>query len=373
MNNGHKNIDSDKDIRTKRNYSINLNLKNKQEDKKEQSSTLKRMISFLKKVYYNISKVIIVSTLLIGIGVLVTNYSVFPVIEKIFVKEEGSETTKETLVEMKGLNLNEDVVTEEEFKTIKNRIDSEIASIVLEQNIFKEGQSVFNDKMKTFYTQSYLDKVTTDDTLFNSLKRIYNYSYRYPFSMSLTSIGKVMKNDEAITKAVVDINAVDDDRGFHVTSLSFFFNDKYEIQDIKLIFEDKDYINTRTPIDSDSLISNSITNIMTREINKFIKDFNNKALYDKIQMVSLDINNSQMKSFFSNLDIQQKDYDVLSELFKLVKGNSKNISLIEYAQTDFDVSPLTNIILGVKTTEKIYKYNLQFDRNLEKLISISRI
>ena len=32
---------------------------------------------------------------------------------------------------------------------------------------------------------------------------------------------------------VADIKAVDDDLGFHVTSISMFFNDKYEIQDIE--------------------------------------------------------------------------------------------------------------------------------------------
>lgn len=366
-----KNIKRENNTRTKRTYSIGIN--NKEEAKKEKT-TIEKTASFLGSMYYNISKVIILAVGITGVGVLTTNYNVFPVIEKIFVRDENTEKVKETLMEIEGLDLYKDIVTEEEFKTIKNRIDSEISSIILEESLFKEGQSAFNNKMEMFYTQGYLDKTITEDVLYNALGEIYDFEYRYPYSVSLTSIGKVMRNNKAVTKAVVDINAVDDDRGFHVTSLAVFFNNKYEIQDMKLIFENKDYLNTRTPLDAEySLVANSTSNIMVREINKFVKEFNNKALYDKIQISSLDINNSQLKSFFSNLDIEQKDYDVLSELFKLVKGNSRNFAVVEYMQTDFNAEATTSIIIGVKTTEKTYKYNLQFDRTTEKLVSISKI
>ena len=369
--NNDKNRKPENSTRTRRTYSIGINSK---EEPKKEKSVIEKVISFLGSMYYNISKVIIITVGITGVGLLATNYNVFPVIEKIFVRDEGTEKAKESLVEIKGLDLNKDIVTEEEFKTIKNRIDSEISSIILQENLFKEGQSAFNDEIKMFYTQGYLEKINTEDVLYNALRNIYNFDYRYPYSVSLTSIGKVMRNDKPVTKAIVDINAVDDDRGFHVTSIAMFFNSKCEIQDMKLVFEDKDYVNTRTPLDAEySLVTNSTSNVMVREINKFVKDFNNKALYDKIQISSLDVNNSQLKSFFSNLDIEQKDYDVLSELFKLVKGNSRNFAIVEYMQTDFEAQATTSIIIGVKTTEKTYKYNLQFDRCTEKLVTISKI
>ena len=369
--NNDKTIKPGNSTRTKRTYSIGINAK---EEPKREKTTIEKTASFLGSMYYNISKILILAVGVTGVGVLATNYNVFPVIEKIFVRDEDTEKVKETLIEIQGLDLNKDIVTEEEFKTIKNRIDSEISSIILEETLFKEGQSAFNNKMEMFYTQGYMEKIITEDVLYNALKDIYGFDNRYPYSISLTSIGKVMKNNKPVTKVVVDINSVDDDRGFHVTSLAMFFNNKYEIEDMKLIFQNKDYINTRTPLDDEySLITNSTSNIMVREINKFMKEFNNKALYDKIQISSLDINNSQLKSFFSNLHIEQKDYDVLSELFKLIKGNSRNLAIVEYMQTDFNVEATTSIIIGVKTTEKTYKYNLQFDRCAEKLICISKI
>lgn len=367
----NKDIKPESNTRVRRTYSIGIA---DDKDIKKEKTTIEKTVSFLGSMYYNISKTIILVVGITGIGLLVTNYNVFPVLEKVFVRDEGTEKVKETLIEIQGLDFNKDIVTEEEFKTIKNRIDSEISPIILEKNLFNEGQDTFNNKMKMFYTQGYLEKIATDDVLYNTLAKIYNYDNRYPYSISVTSIGKVMKNNKATTKVVVDINAVDDDKGFHVTSLAMFFNSKYEIQDMKLIFENKDYVNTRTPLNTEySLITNSVSNVMVREINKFTKDFNNKSLYDKIQISSLDINNSQLKSFFSNLDVEQKDYDVLTELFKLVKGNSKNFAIVEYMQTDFDVVPTTSIIIGVKTTEKTYKYNLQFDRESEKLVSISKV
>lgn len=370
MNDG-KNIKPENKAKTKRVYSLGIN--NKEEPKREKT-TIEKIASFLGSMYYGISVILILTISVTGVGILVTNYNVFPIIEKIFIKDENAEKAKETLIEIQGLDLNKDIVTEEELQTIKNRIDSEIASVILEESLFKEGQIAFNNKMKIFYTQSYLEKINTEDVLYNALSEIYDFDNRHPFSVSLTSIGKVMKNDKSVTKAIVDINAEDDDKGFHVTSIAMFFNNKYEIQDMKVVFNNKDYVNTRTPLNLEySLVTNSTYNIMVREVNKFLKDFNNKSLYDKIQMSSLDINNSQLKAFFSNLDIEQKDYDALSELFKLVKGNTRNLAIIEYIQTDFNTEAITSIVIGVKTTEKIYKYNLQFDRCTESLISISKI
>lgn len=368
--NNNKNEKPENNLRMKRTYSIGI----KDDEVKVEKTLLEKMTSFLGSMYYNVSKITIFVVGITGVGVLVTNYNVFPVLEKIFVKEDGTQKAKETLIETKGLDFNKDIVTEEEFRNIHSRITSEVSSVILEKSLFDEGQEAFNEKMKLFYTQGYIEKTVTDDVLYNVLENIYKYNHRYPYSVSITSIGKVMKNDKPVTKVVVDINGVDDDMGFHVSSVAMFLNSKYEIQDMKTIFENKEYVNTRTPLDIEhSLIKNSTANIMTREVNKFLKEFNNKSLYDKIQISSMDINNSQLKSFFSNLDIEQKDYDALSELFNLIKGNSRNLAIVEYMQTDFDAVPYTSIILGVKTTEKTYKYNLQFDRGEEKLISISKI
>lgn len=370
--NDNRKRDSKANLRTQR-VSLGINEKETITENKEKA-TPEKVAKFLGSTYYNISRFLIVSVGLVGGWVLVTNYNVFPVMEKIFLKEEGSEKIKENLIPIKGLDLSKDIVTEEEFKKIKNKIDSEISSIILERSLFDEGKESFNNQIKTFYTQKYAEKTATDDILYNALSKIYASKNKYPYSISLTSIGKVMKNDVPVTKAVIDINAVDDDRGFHVTSIALFMNNKYEIDDMKVIFEDKDYINTRTPLDENySLITNSSATNMVRGVNKFYKEFTNKALYDKLQISALDVTGSQLKSFLTNIDIKEKDYDVLSELFKLIKGNSNNLSIIEYIQTDFEAIPINSIILAVKTTEKVYKYNLEFNRNSEELITISKI
>lgn len=366
--------------RTRRTYSIGIKNEKVQEEEK---TLFERITSFLGAMYYNISKIVIVSSLTIGIGVLVTNYNVFPVIERFFVKEYGTEKVKESLIKTKGLDLSKDVVGEEEFKTIYNKVMNEMAPNIIEEQLFNEGQASFNEKMKLFYSKSYEEKVITDDVLYNTLSNIYKFNYRRPDSVTLVSIGKVMRNENPITKAVLDINAVDDDLGFHVSSVALFFNSKQEIQDVKVIFEDKEYTNTRTPLKistssedywASSLIEDTTNSFMNKEVNSFFKEFTNKALYDKIQISTLDLGNSQLKSFFSKLDIKDKDYDVLSELFMLIKGNTNNLSIFEYMATDLDVEePKTNVILLVKTTEKTYKYSLNFDRLSKEIISITRV
>ena len=346
----------------------------KDTDIKKEKTVLEKMTSFLGSMYYNISKTIILVVTGVTVFVLVTNYNVFPVMEKVFVREENISKVKDALIPMKGIDFNKDIVTEEEFKAIYDKVNAQMTPVILEKSIFEEGKSAFDEKMKPFYTDSFMEKIVTDDVMYNALASIYSHDNRLPYSVSITSIGKVMKNDKPVTKVVLDINAVDDDLGFHVSSLALFYNNKQEIQDMKVIFEGKDYQNTRTPLDLEySRVNNSSNTIMIRELNKFFKEFNNKALYDKVQMSAMDINNSQLKSFFSNLDIENKDYEVLSDLFKTIKGTSSNLSVMEYMQTDFDAVASTSIILGVKTTEKIHKYNLQFDRYSEELISISKV
>ena len=123
---GNRDDRPENNTRTRRTYSIGI--KEEKEIKKEKT-LLQKVTSFLASTYYNISKVIILSITIVGFGVLITNYNVFPILEKIFLIEEGSAVSKDSLIEIKGLNLNNDFVTEEEFKTVYNRLSNELSVI----------------------------------------------------------------------------------------------------------------------------------------------------------------------------------------------------------------------------------------------------
>ena len=118
MNNRKMSSPNSNDTRTQRISSLGINEQNSKQVEQEKSS-MEKVAKFLASTYYNISKILVFSGVIVGGWVLLTNYNVFPVIEKIFVRDENPEKTKETLVQITGLDFNKDVVKEEEFTAYK--------------------------------------------------------------------------------------------------------------------------------------------------------------------------------------------------------------------------------------------------------------
>lgn len=359
-------------IRTKRVYTSPRKIEDDETPKAE--SFLNKMLSFFGSLFFNVSGITILVIILVSGTVLFTGIDVIPIMEKIFIVDSELNSSSSQVEKMKGLDLSKDVVKEAELTSILDKVNNEMNDILTQRTIFDEGREAFNSKMKVFYSNEYSSAVITDDVLYNTLKDIYDVEYRYPYSVTVTSIGKVMKDGEPITKAIIDINSVDDDLGFHVWSLALFFNKKQEVESIKVISKDLDLKNTRTPLDTEnSLIKDTVNTFMSKEVASFIKEFNNKGLYEKIKINTPEINESQQKAFFSKLRLEQKSYDVLGELFNNIQGDTSNLSVVEYINTDFGGNPITNIILGVKISDEVIKYNLEFNRDEQTLVNISKI
>jgi hypothetical protein len=177
-----------------------------------------------------------------------------------------------------------------------------------------------------------------------------------------------------MTKLSVDINAVDDDLGFHVWNIALFLNSDYKINEIKVLAENKTMKNTRTPLDpSLAVITNGINDSMVRSLNTFYKGMTNETLYNKLSAGSKSFSQSQLKAFFSKLNLQEKDYDVLTEMFELSRGNCSNFAITEVISTDFDGEPITDIIMSIQVGDDIYRYDLQYNRRDKALIAIAKL
>ena len=159
-----------------------------------------------------------------------------------------------------------------------------------------------------------------------------------------------------------------------INSKDKFLNSDNKIEDVKLLAENKTLNNTRTPLDpSLSVITNGTNDNINRSVNTFLKGLTNENLYKKLVASDKPFNESQLKAFFSKLNISDINYDVLSEMFEISKGNGSNFSITEVLNTDFDGEPITDIILSIKSGEDVYKYDLQFNRREKVLVTISKV
>lgn len=345
--------------------------------KKEVSSSeaVDKMLSLGKSFFVNGTIFVAITTVFVGGTIFFTGYDPIPIIEKHFIytsNDDGAEVDE--IVKLTSLDLSKDLPSEDVFDTFYNMVNVDLGEVLLNQDLFYEGREAFNSQMGKFYSPEYLEQLSTNDILYNVLESIYEGENRYPYSTTLTSIGKVIRNSKPLTKLSIDINAVDDDLGFHVWNIALFLNSNNQITDVKVLAENKTLKNTRTPLSpSLAVITNGVKDSTARSVNTFLKDISNEGLYNKFIASSKSFNQSQLKAFFSKMNMQEKDYEVLSEMFKVSKGNGSNFAITEVISTDFDGEPITDIILSLKSGEETYRYDLQYNRRDKSIVKISKL
>lgn len=345
--------------------------------KKEVSSSeaIDKMLSIGKSFFVNGTIFVALTTIVVGGTIFFTGYDPIPIIEKHFIftsKDEGAKA--EDITKLTSLELSKDLPSEDVFNTFYDMINLEFGEVLLNQDLFYNGREAFNSQMSKFYSQEYLEQLATNDIIYNALESIYEGENRYPYSTTLTSIGKVIRNSKSLTKLSVDINAVDDDLGFHIWNIALFLNSDNKIVDVKVLAENKTLKNTRTPLSpSLSIITNGVKDSTSRSVNTFLKDITNENLYNKLIASSKPFNQSQLKAFFSKLNMQEIDYEVLTEMFKISRGNGSNFAITEVISTDFDGEPITDIILSLKSGDETYRYDLQYNRRDKAISKISKL
>ena len=339
------------------------------------SEAIDKMLSLCKKFFVTGTIFIAATAIIVGGTIYFTGYDPIPIIEKHFIYASDTDDIQEDIVEMlPGLNTSKALISEDLFNDLYNFVSLDLAQVILDEELFRKGREDFNTKIAEFYSTQYQDAIVTDDVIYNALRDIYSTENRYPYSLTLTSVGKVMRDGKAVTKISVDINSVDDDLGFHVWNIALFLNNNKEIVDAKILAENKSLKNTRTPLSpSLSLITNGVDDSTIRTTKAFLKGMTNEALYNKIVASGKEFNQSQLKAFFSKLSLQDKDYEVLSEMFKVSKGVGSNFAITEVMATDFNGEPLTDIIISIKSNGNTYKYDLVYNRREKALVKVSTV
>ena len=358
-----------------RNTKINDTKKKVEHKEVSSSEAIDKMLSLGKTFFVNGTIFIAATTILVGGTIFVTGYDPIPIIEKHFIYTSKEESKSEDVIsKMASIDLSKNLPSEDVFNKLYDLVNVKLGTILLDEDLFKSGRESFNAKLAQYSTTNYTGEMVTDSAFYRTLESIYSSTNRYPYSVTLTSIGSVTRGSNVLTKLSVDINAVDDDLGFHIWNLAVFLTSDNKIQDVKIIAENKTLKNTRTPLEpSLSVITNSANDTLTRSVNSFLKGITNENLYKKLVAGAKSFNDSQLKALFSKLNIKDKNYDVLSDMFEISKGNGSNFAITEVISTDFDGEPITDVILSIKSNDEVYKYDLQFNRREKTLVSISKV
>lgn len=377
-NNSNLNIHKNTNIYNSRPYPnvrVNNIDNNVQHKEISNSEAIDKMLSLGKTFFINGTIFVAAATILIGGGIFFSGYDPIPIIEKSFIyTSKEDEKTEDVITELYSLDLSKHLPSEDVFNKLYDFVNVKLGEILLDEDLYNSGSSNFNSKISEFSTTEYSTNMLTNSAFYNTLEAIYSSENRYPYSVTLTSIGSVTRNSKVLTKLSVDINAVDDDLGFHVWNLAVFLNSDNKIQDVKILAENKTLSNTRTPLDpSLSVITNGTNDSISRTVNTFLKGITNESLYNKLNASAKPFNESQLKALFSKLNMENIDYDVLSEMFEISKGNGANFAVTEVISTDFDGEPITDIILSIQSGEEVYKYDLQYNRREKSLVSISEV
>lgn len=380
---GNKEVDEKKSIKiNKSDIYKDSNMKNKESTSKKStgqktaSSTevIDKVVSTGKSLFTGTTLLISAGTILTGAFFWTTGADIVPILEKLIYTDEETAVQESKITKMNSLDLKKNSIPENEFNDIFNRINADLNSIITDKELFHSGRETFNNRIREFYSEEYIAKISSDDVLYNSLVDIYSSENRRPFSVTLTSIGKVLIGDEVKTKISIDINAEDDDLGFHVWNLALFLTPENLVSDIKVLSENRTMSSTRTPlVPEDSSITNSSADALNKQVSLFIKGLTNEGLYKKLLGNNQEMASSQLKAFISKINIEQKNYDALIEMFKLSKGNANNFSVTEYISTDFEADPITSIILSINVDDEIHKFNLQFNRLDKALTDVTKI
>lgn len=373
--NSNLNIDKERSQYNSRPNATIDNVKKAEPKEIPPSEIIDKMLSIGKTFFVNGTIFVAATTILIGGFVYFTGYDVVPIIEKHFIYTSKEEDTSElAITKLHSIDLSKNLPSEDVFTKLYDFVSVDIGEIILDEELFNSGRESFNSKISGLSSEKYSAEMLSDSAFYSALESIYSSNNRYPYSVTLTSIGSVTRGSKVFTKLSVDINAVDDDLGFHVWNLAVFLNNDNKIEDVKILAENRSLTNTRTPLDpSLSVITNGVNDNLSRSVNTFLKGLTNESLYNKLIAGNKPFNKSQLKAFFSKLNIEDINYDVLSEMFEISKGNGSNFAVTEVLSTDFDGEPITDVILSIKSGEDTYMYDLQYNRREKALVSISKV
>lgn len=277
--------------------------------------------------------------------------------------------------QVKGLELGKSEINADTiagFSSYFNEFKDKLA----DDKSFDESQNKYMQGLKDYLNYDYFIDMSSnkkENVFVNVLKDIHSDKNRHIYSITLVGLGKAVEDNVELYKAVVDVNAVDDNIGFHVQRLNVYMG-----ADKKIFKAEKDGIlhdqaNTTSPLTGKSVIDGSTNKEFEGELNLLIKNMKNKSLYNKIGAGTLNVDSSEWKAFASKLNIKEPDVVALYDMFKQGKGEFNSWGVVSFINTDIEVSPMTTYTIDVADETNVASYKIDFNRTNNKILKVSKV
>ena len=315
----------------------------------------------MKKKILAIGVLGIYSCMFLGCNVDLTKLPTIP-FEK-FVLEGDTEEKDIKLDE-----LNSCITTEELDKLTENTTN--LFNLIYSKDYYYENYydlEKYFENTKDFFTNDYYESIVENKN--NNLKKIADniYSKENQFFKQ----GKIIEFEEDINKRyiVVEIVYLNDSKSFITDKIKLTIDDECKISDSEIISQGEVVDNTTKALTSEgSIISDNEINNFKRVFSNFLGEMYNEELYENIEDEESKL---ELSSLIENLNLENKDDEVLKKLFLMGRGTFNNYYITKVYLEDKDALAKSLFTVSFVNGRNVTEFKVYFSRINQSITSIS--
>jgi len=315
----------------------------------------------MKKKIVAIGVLGICSAMFLGCSVDLTKLPTIP-FEK-FVLEGDTEEKDIKLDE-----LNSCITTEELDKLTENTTN--LFNLIYSKDYYYENYydlEKYFENTKDFFTNDYYESIVENKN--NNLKKIADniYSKENQFFKQ----GKIIEFEEDINKRyiVVEIVYLNDSKSFITDKIKLTIDDECKISDSEIISQGEVVDNTTKALTSEgSIISDNEINNFKRVFSNFLGEMYNEELYENIEDEESKL---ELSSLIENLNLENKDDEVLKKLFLMGRGTFNNYYITKVYLEDKDALAKSLFTVSFVNGRNVTEFKVYFSRINQSITSIS--
>lgn len=285
--------------------------------------------------------------------------------DKILSEEPETEEIEEKII---GINLEEDKpYTYKDIVSYQEGINDFFQKIGDKDYYYKNFSNLNNyysevkDKLTGDYYYALVNK-KTDSVISKAMNDIYKIQNCYYWEANIIGIGKTLEN----TYLEVEIVAVGDITNFYTQILKLYLDKYNRISNVEKLNNIHESVNTTTPLGKESILYNTHESFL-ENWNKIKDKLKNPTIYQEFSSGEDSNVTYKINTLIDSVEVDNKDYDIIKQIFIDSKGTFENCGFIEYHIQDIDLSALT--IYTLKFNKNTYE--ITYNRLTNKIENIN--
>lgn len=315
----------------------------------------------MKKKIVTIGLLIIYSCMFLGCNMDLTKFPTIP-FEK-FVLEKD---TKEEDIELKEVN---NCITLEELNNITQNVNNLFNLIYDKEYYYKNYYDLekYFVNTKDFFTDDYYKNLLENKN--NNFEKIaYNI---YSKENQIYKQAKIIEIEEESDKryVIVEISYLNDSKSFIIDKIKLSIDNECKISDSEIISQGEAVDNTTKALSADdSILTDNEVDNFKKIFSSFLGNMSNEELYKNIENEESQL---ELTSLIENLNLENKDNEVLKKLFLAGRGNFNNYYITKVYLDDKDALAKSLFTVSFVNGKNVKEFKVYFSRISQSITSIS--